>query len=289
MTAFSRAEKSKEKLTVNVEIRSYNSRYLDVNMKIPQSYLALEERIKGLISQKVTRGRVELRLQIREEADDAFVFEIDRPKATAFHSALVEMKEMFGMDEPISLKMLTRLGGIIRPAETEKDMEACWPVIAECVGKAVDDLNEMREKEGAFIARDFAARLDQLENAVCQIEKESDGLLSHYQERLKERIAALTRGIVETDPSRIAQEAAFLADRSDISEEIVRAKSHVQQFREIMNLTEPSGQKLNFLLQEINREFNTMGSKAGNAKVSHTIVNVKSELEKIREQVQNVE
>ncbi len=286
MTAFSSAEKTEGNLTVHVEIRSYNNRYLDMMLRIPPPFLSLEEGIKRQVTEKVTRGRIELRLQIKDESDNAWGFEIDRPKAMAYHRALVQMREMFHIKEAIPLNMLS---GMIKPAEAEKDMEAHGSMVADCVNTALDDLNEMRQKEGDFIARDFAQRLDGIERAVHQLERDAQGLLSHYQERLKERITALTQGIVETDPGRIAQEAAFLADRSDISEEIVRAKSHIQQFRTVMDSQEPSGRKLNFLLQEMNREFNTMGSKAGNATFSHTIVNVKSELEKIREQVQNVE
>ena len=147
----------------------------------------------------------------------------------------------------------------------------------------------MRKKEGDFISQDFKKRLKYIEQTLNKIKRASKDLLSHYQEKLKERMAALTQGIVEIESSRIAQEAAFLADRSDISEEIVRARSHLKQFRDIMTASEPSGRKLNFLLQEFTREFNTMGVKAGNADVSHMIVGVKTELEKIREQVQNVE
>ena len=147
----------------------------------------------------------------------------------------------------------------------------------------------MREKEGAFLANDLKQRLGFVEQSLDQIEADATGLVPLYRERLQERITALTKGVVELDAGRIAQEAAILADRSDISEEIVRAESHLKQFRSIMISEEPAGRKLNFLLQEFNREFNTMGVKAGNAEVSHIIVNVKSELEKIREQVQNVE
>ncbi|MDM8551844.1 YicC/YloC family endoribonuclease [Desulfobacterales bacterium HSG2] len=289
MTAFSRVEKTEGELAVSAEIRSYNSRYLDTVLRIPQAYLSMEERIKGLISEKVARGRIELRLQIKDESEDACVFEINRVRASAYHGALVQLKNMLNIDTEISLNMLAGHGGIIKPAETERDTEKHWSVIAGCVTDAVSELDAMRKKEGDFIARDFVERLDFIEKAMGQIEKESGSLLLHYQERLKERIDALTKGITEIDPPRIAQEAAFLADRSDISEEIVRVKSHIQQFRAFMDSEESSGRKLNFLLQEFNREFNTMGSKAGNVEASYTIVNIKSELEKIREQVQNVE
>ncbi|MCP4108534.1 MAG: YicC family protein [Desulfobacteraceae bacterium] len=288
MTAYSAVEKTENGLAVNVEIRSYNNRHLDINLRIPQRYLAFEDRMKALISEKVARGRVEVRLVIKEDSDDAYEFEINEPKALAYHKTLVHLRDKFGIDTDISLDHMTGLG-IIRPAEIKKDLDTSWPFLKECISEATDNLNNMRIKEGDFIAKDILGRIDYIEKSLDQIEKGSGGLLLHYQERLKERISALTRGVVETDPGRIEQEAAFLADRSDISEEIVRVRSHVKQYREIMNSKEPSGRKLNFLLQELNREFNTMGSKTGNTDVSHTIVEVKSELEKIREQVQNVE
>ena len=158
-----------------------------------------------------------------------------------------------------------------------------------CIDVALDDLDAMRKREGDVIARDFDDRLKYIEKSLREIQKASSGLLPIYQERLKDRLSSLTNGMVEIDPGRIAQEAAFYADKSDISEEIVRTHSHLKQFRTIMAAEEHAGRKLNFLLQEFLREFNTMGAKAGNADISHIIVAVKSELEKIREQVQNVE
>ncbi len=159
----------------------------------------------------------------------------------------------------------------------------------ECLSRALIDLETMRTKEGDFIADDLQARLDFIETCLIKIKTDSSNLINQYQERLKERIAALTQETVELDPGRLAQEAAYLADRSDISEEVVRAESHVKQFRHIMGSEEPGGRKLNFLLQELHREFNTIGSKIGQAETSHRVVDVKAELEKIREQIQNVE
>jgi uncharacterized protein (TIGR00255 family) len=168
-------------------------------------------------------------------------------------------------------------------------MDACWRVVKECMSESVADLVAMRKQEGDFIAQDMIRRLDILEKSIDQIERGSADLLFHYQNRLKDRISVLTKGLVEMDPERIAQEAAFLADRSDVSEEIVRVRSHIKQFRDIMSSTESAGRKLNFLLQELSREFNTMGSKTEKVDISHIVVTVKSELEKIREQLQNVE
>ncbi|OQX23172.1 MAG: YicC family protein [Desulfobacteraceae bacterium IS3] len=289
MTAFSKAEKIEEKLSIYVEIRSYNNRYLDITLRSPAGYISFEERIKSLISEKVSRGRIEIKLQIKDEAEEACVFEINELKAAAYYAALGQLKSRFNLCGDIGIDLMANVGGIIKPAEIDNNTEARWPIVKACIEEAADGLNAMRKTEGDFIAGDFIKRLDYIEKAMAEIEEKSGSLLPYYQERLKERISALTRGIVDIDPGRISQEAAMLADRSDISEEIVRAKSHIGQFRAITDAEEPSGRKLNFLLQEFNREFNTMGSKTGNADVSHIIVNVKSELEKIREQVQNVE
>ncbi len=289
MTAYAKSEKTQEKLTVLLEIRSYNSRYLDIALRIPHGYLALEEKIKTLIASKVSRGRIEVNLQVGDDSDEAYAFEINTPKARAYYDSLVQLKDKFNINSEISMDLLVSGGAIIKPAEMDLDMEACWPVFKDSINEAINNLIAMRKREGDFLEADIDARLNGIEERIEQIQKESSDLLSHYQQRLKDRIAALTKGIIEIDPGRIAQEAAFLADRSDISEEIVRAASHTKQFRTIMNSAEPAGRKLNFLMQELNREFNTMGSKTNNSNVSHIIVEVKSDLEKIREQLQNVE
>ncbi len=289
MTAFARVEISTDNFTGHVEIRSYNSRHLDIVLRIPQQFTPFEKKIKALITAKVARGRLEVNLQIRDISDEAYDFELNLPKAKAYHNALTQLKRIFNSNDEISLDLLVGAGDIIIPAGGEKSLENWWPDIEKCLHQALEDLDEMRKQEGASIAKDIHRRIDYIEQCIARIKQESSHLLLHYQQRLKERIAALTNGLVNIDPSRIAQEAAFLADRSDISEEVVRATSHIEQFRLIMMSKEPAGRKLNFLLQELNREFNTMGSKTEKAAVSHIIVDVKAELEKIREQAQNVE
>ena len=289
MTAYARSEKTADEINVSTEIRSYNSRYLDVSMRIMHGYNVLEDKIKTLISEKIDRGRIEVSLQINDGSEEAYNFEINIPKARAYHNCLVQLKDQVDLHSEITVDLLVREGGVIRTVEIDRDMDAVWPVVRDCVDEALNNLLEMRKKEGEFIALDIEGRINRIEKSVHIIEKESSDLLYHYQQRLKERIVALTREMVELDPERITQEAAFLADKSDISEEIVRVASHIKQFRTIMNSEEPAGRKLNFLLQELHREFNTMGSKTVKADVSHTIVEVKSELEKIREQLQNVE
>jgi uncharacterized protein (TIGR00255 family) len=289
MTAFSRAEKTKDSFSTIIEIRSYNSRYLDIVMRVSHGYLLLEDRIKGTISKKVNRGRIEINVQIKGDFDETIVFNVDTAKAKAYHEALMQLKDLCNIKPEASLDLLAGASGIITQAGTEKDIDACWFVVKECLDDAIDDLNKMRSREGDFIAEDITKRLDYIENRLSQIKDKSHALLDYYQQRLKERIASLTKGIVEIEPGRVAQEAAFLAEKSDISEEIIRVASHLKQFRDIANSEESPGRKLNFLLQELNREFNTMGSKTEKAQISHIVVDVKSELEKIREQIQNVE
>lgn len=289
MTGYASAEKTDGELTVSIDIRSYNSRYLDVALRVPPNYAALEEKMKGLIAERIVRGRVEVKIQIKDASAEAMAYEIDRPRAKAINAALSQLRNEFRLKNDISMELLLSVGGIIKPVETAGETDLIWPTVEACLIRVLDEYETMRQKEGDFIAGDLARRLDYIEHCIGEIKGDSDGLLTHYQERLKERISALTREMVEIDPGRLAQEAAFLADRSDISEEIVRAESHVKQFRHIMRSNEPGGRKLNFLLQELHREFNTMGSKLGQLNTSHTVVNIKSELEKIREQIQNVE
>ncbi len=289
MTAFARSERHNADYEVVTEIRSYNSKNLDLLVRLPHFGQPLEERIKSMASRRLHRGRVDIRMEIREVGEGFRRFEIDLPKARAYHQALKKLRSEFKLEGAIGLEVMTAPGGIIKPADDEKDLETLWELMAAGLAEALDALIEMRGREGQSLAADFAKRLQTIEDRITAVHTASRGLLEEYQQRLKERIAALTRGVVEIDPARIAQEAALLADRSDISEEIVRARSHLNQFRHIVAHETPAGRKLNFLIQEFNREFNTMGAKTGKAEVSHLVVELKTELEKIREQVQNVE
>ena len=289
MTGFATAERNEQDITVSAEIRAYNSKHLDLVLRVPSGYMSLVEKMKSCIAERIARGRMEVKIQVKDQSEGTVGFEVDHVRARAIQSALTEIKNEFDLQNDISLELLMSIGGIIKPVEAVTEVEFIWPVIKECLTLALDNLETMQKKEGDFIAGDLLKRLDYIEDCLEEIVNDCSDLLYDYQQRLKERISALTREIVELDPGRLAQEAAFLADRSDISEEIVRANSHIRQFRHIMDSEEPGGRKLNFLLQELHREFNTMGSKVGQADTSHRIVDVKSELEKIREQIQNVE
>ena len=289
MTAYARSENQTAPYTVRVEVRSFNSRHLDVALKLTHGFESLEERIKGIIAETVARGRVDIRVQIQDASEAGIAFEVNLPRARAYCEALTQLNQALDLTGQTSLETVLAAGGMIQAVEVEKDMDAVWPQLEPCLRTAMTDLDAMRRVEGDNMARDFRQRLDAIETMLAEIGDQAAQLPEMVRQRLKERIEALTHGVVEIDQTRIAQEAALLADRSDISEEIVRANSHIQQFRALMEDDTPAGRPLNFLLQEFNREFNTMGSKSGKATMSHIIVAVKSELEKLREQIQNVE
>ena len=293
MTAFARAEIVQSPYTVRAEIRSFNSRHLDTAVHLPQSYFWLESGLQTLVKEKLCRGRVEIRIQIETGVEKPPEFIVNEALAAGYYQALVDLKAQLGLKGDITLDHLTHIGNLIQPAETDGDDaendESCRDAVAACLSTALSELVAMRRIEGERLAADINARLTFIEENLERIKAASEGLLPVYQERLRERVLALAGEDVVIDPDRLAREAAFLADKSDISEETVRAASHLAHFRELMAADTAGGRKLNFLLQELHREFNTMGSKTGKAEVGHLIVDAKSEIEKIREQVQNVE
>jgi uncharacterized protein (TIGR00255 family) len=289
MTAYARAEKQSATCRVSAEIRTYNSRNLDTALHLTRPYMPLEEKVKALVAAHIHRGRVEVRIDIQALGEEQQAFEIDWTRARAYRDALLRLRDELSLCGEVSLDLLAGVGGILKPADRPQDMEAVWTVLGACLEEALAALERMRRREGETLAADFENRLTTIGRGLERIRAASDGLLDIYRERLLERVQRLTQGQVDIDPGRLAQEAAFLADRSDISEELVRAASHLEQFRRIMAGEAPAGRKLNFLLQEFNREFNTMGSKSTRTDIAHTVVDLKCELEKIREQVQNIE
>lgn len=289
MTGFASAAATAGGVAVSVEIRTYNSRHLDIALRLPPGYTDLEERARALIAARLTRGRVEAKIHIEDASAALAAVEADLARARAVQAALERVKAELGLPDPVTLEMLLGAGGILKTAQPEADLAAAGSLLEGVLIQVLEDLDGMRSAEGRALSLDLRTRLDAIEAALGEISRHGEGLSAVYQERLKDRVAVLTQGWVEIDSARIAQEAALLADRCDISEEIVRAGSHLQQFRAIMGSAEAGGRKLNFLLQELNREFTTMGSKIGNAAAAHEIVAVKTELEKIREQIQNVE
>jgi uncharacterized protein (TIGR00255 family) len=289
MTAFAGTEHSRDNITITVEIRGYNSRYLDTALRLPSAYGWLEDIVKQTVSRNISRGRLEIRIGINAEEEKPESFCVDTKLADAYHQALKQLKNRFAIEEPIGISHLTGLNGIIENTREPADTEVLLKNTEEAVKHALDCFDAMRIEEGKAMAKDLSGRIALIKGFIEEIDRLRHGLAEAYQQKLHSKIMDLTGGSIEIDQARIAQEAAIIADKSDISEELSRSRSHVEQFLKIMDSDEPAGKPLNFLLQEFSREFNTMGVKAGSAQISHIVVSAKTELEKLREQVQNIE
>jgi len=289
MTAFGRAEKEGEGRKYIVEIRTLNRRYLEVLVRLPRQWFPLEDRVKKLVGGKIARGRVDVSVKVKDSAEAATRFEMNLPLAKTYLRALRDLNEALLLEDRIGLNMILSMEGVITNTESEVDLDKSWATLSSCIDEALEGANAMRISEGQTIFDDFQKRLEFVEKSLSQVKALVPSVLSEYHSRLKERITVLTEGKVELDPNRIAQEVAFLVDKGDITEEIVRAQSHMKQFRGMIESEGAAGRSLDFLLQELNREVNTIGSKGGDAELSQVVVSLKSELEKIREQVQNVE
>lgn len=290
MTAYATASLTRNRTHVDVEIRSYNSKNLDVALYLPKTCYPFEEDIKKQVAGRISRGRVEIRISMENTLDETVAFEVNESRAAAYYQALVRLKDQLALDSEITLEMVLNGHDMILPGQEEAvSLDDVRDVMCETVDTAVDALDAMRSAEGVNLVSDLESRLNVIEEGLSRVSGFAGAIPDLYRQKLMDRIGALTNGVDGIDPVRLAQEAAFLADKSDITEELVRANSHIKQFRETLDMDEPTGRKLNFLIQEFHREFNTMGSKAGKAELSHVIVDLKSELEKIREQIQNIE
>jgi uncharacterized protein (TIGR00255 family) len=289
MTAFARAEDSTNTIQIVVEIRSLNSKNLDMILRLAPTYYSFEDQIKKSIKNRLNRGRIETMISIQENIDEQDKFEANLERASEYVHVLEQIIDHFDLKHKVTLRDMMKAGGIIKPVEKENDLESVEPLLMSTLNRALDDLCVMRSTEGTILAQDMNNRLNFIEQELTKIDDLAKEQVNYYQQKLKDRIAVLTNNIIEIDPVRIVQEAAILADRSDISEEIVRLRSHIQQFRQFISENVPVGRKLNFLLQEMGRELNTIGSKSGNVDISKIIVELKSEHEKIREQIQNIE
>ncbi len=289
MTAFSQASNTTDTITADVTIRSYNSRHLDIKLYTPESCQEFQENIKKIITRTHDRGRIEIRLSVQDEAKDQDLFEVNEARVRSYVQALDKIRQGLNLSIDVSMDNILTVRDIIVPLKKDQDTDKLWKVVEPCIEAASINLNAMRKEEGENLYKDLLARIDYIEDRLKFVEKEADTIPIIYKQKLMEKISGLTSEVKGLDPVRIAQEAAIIADKSDVSEEIVRLYSHIKLFRDSLDSDSSQGRKLNFLIQEFNREFNTIGSKAGNAALSHMIVDLKSQLEKIREQVQNIE
>jgi uncharacterized protein (TIGR00255 family) len=288
MTGYGRADWQENDKQIGVEVRSFNHRYLDMALRLPRRLSPLEAQVRNFIKERISRGRIEVNVQIDDPQALENKLELDLPLARDYHRALQALKDHLEITGEIRLETLTSFKDIFTRKEMEPDLDKEWTALQKAFQEAFQNLEAMRLNEGRTIREDFLNRLGAIEEMVGHIEEKAPAVLSACRDRLAERVQNLS-SVLTIDPARLAQEVAFLAERSDITEEIVRIRSHLFQFREMLDNNEPMGRKLEFLLQEINREANTIASKANDARIAQAAVELKSELEKMREQVQNVE
>ena len=288
MTGYGRGEWQGEGRRVEVEVKSFNHRYLDISLRLPRRLASLESQVRNFIKQRLSRGRVEFFVQVDNSSLPEQKLELDVALAKDLHFALQSLKEVLGIPGEIRIETMANFKDIFGHKEVEIDLEKEWTFLQGALEGALNGLEKMRSQEGLTLRGDFLRRLQTIEEMIGTIEEKAPGVLRASHDRLAERVREMS-GALSIDEGRLAQEVAYLAERSDITEELVRIRSHLNQFREMLDRPEPMGRKLEFLLQEINREANTIGSKASDAGMAQVIVGVKSELEKMREQVQNVE
>jgi uncharacterized protein (TIGR00255 family) len=289
MTGYGRGENTAGGKRYIVEIKTVNNRYRDVMVRTPKTLLGVEDDARTLVSEKIKRGRVEVSLQmIREGEETEYDLDLNIPLVRSYMRIFRRLSEEFGLDEKVSVEELCQMKDVILFKTDEVDLEQARSGFREAVALALASCDLMRSKEGEAIAQDFTKRLGLIEDTLREIKERSPLVVQEYQKKLRQRIEQMLQG-VEMDEGRLIQEVALFADRSDITEEVVRARSHLDQFRAIMSQDDAVGRKLEFLLQELHREVNTISSKSSDSLISSKTVELKAELEKLREQVQNVE
>ncbi|MCK9273540.1 MAG: YicC family protein [Syntrophales bacterium] len=290
MTGYGRAESILDGKKIVTEIKSLNHRNLEISIRLPNSFSSLEIPIKKEIAETLSRGRVEVSL--RFDADHAPVegdtLFVNLPLIRSYYKALTEIKKEFGLEDPISLETIANVKNGIFAAEPQPDQEKMWPAIRDMILKAVHAMTMMKIKEGELLYKDFFHRIDLIESHLDSLNSRAPYVLEEYRSRLSDRISELTEGI-EIDQLRLSQEIALMSEKSDITEEIVRLGSHMHQVKDLLESSEPVGRKMDFIFQEMHREINTIGSKSSDFEISRNVIEIKTELAKLREQVQNIE
>lgn len=289
MTGYGRGSAEGESFSVSVDLKTVNNRFLDVHLRLSGELSALEPVIKRQINSRLSRGRVDVTISFEKTAQTAY--ELNRPLISGYVNALRDMQKEFSIGGDLDINVLARLPGALQPTRDALSDDIVAG-IEKALNAALDELERMRSQEGETLRKEMAERIEKIEALVPSIEEAASGLVDAYRARLQKRIGELLSRngqLVEIDPSRLAQEVAFLSDRSDVSEEMVRLRSHLTQFREALNSSGETGKMLDFLLQELNREANTTLSKSTDLSIKEAALAIKADVEKLREQVQNVE
>lgn len=288
MTGFGRGESDNGTLKIVVEVKAVNHRYSEVTVKQPRQFLALEDKMKKVVGEYIERGKVDVFVRTQELADAEKPVQIDQKRALAYHVALGELAVSIGSNYHADPMRLLTLPEVIVKEEEETDTKALWPVMEAALRQAMENHITMREQEGSHIEENLREKIAGLEVLASRVAERSPLVLIEYKEKLEARISELLANAA-VDPERLAQEVAYFAEKSCIDEELVRLQSHFEQFYTIATQKGSIGRKLDFLIQEMNRETNTIGSKANDLEIGRLVVEMKSELEKVREQIQNIE
>ena len=288
MTGFGRGESDNGALKIVVEVKAVNHRYSEITVKQPRQFLALEDKMKKVVGEYIERGKVDVFVRTQELADADKPVQIDQKRALAYHEALQELAEAVGSTYHADPFRLMTVPEVIVKEDTAPDMQALWPVMEAALRQAMDNHIAMRDQEGAHIEENLREKVAGLQQLAGRVAERSPLVLNEYKEKLEARIAELLTNAT-VDPERLAQEVAYFAEKSCIDEELVRLQSHFEQFYTIADQKGSIGRKLDFLIQEMNRETNTIGSKANDLEIGRLVVEMKSELEKVREQIQNIE
>ncbi len=289
MTGFGIGEFKDQYYNLSVECKTINHKYLDINPRIPRKLSFLEDKLRFLIKDHLGRGRVDIFVKFETVTSVGSQLVYDAELAKQYYHILKNIKSDFGLEEPISPVDIAKFPDVVKITEAEDDEEILWNMLSDAANKALENLCNMRIIEGKKLEKDILARADLLERSVCDLEKYTDTIEKEYKDKLYARISELLDDPKVVDEYRLAQEVAIYADKSNITEEIVRFKSHINQLRDTVTADESVGRKMDFLIQEMNREVNTMGSKSSDVSIANLVINMKAELEKIREQVQNIE
>ena len=291
MTAFGRAKREGEDKDITIEIKSVNSRFFDCSVKMPRAYSFLEERIKAYVQKNaVSRAKVDVYVTVDRHTSDIGSVAVDKAFAESYISALRALRDSFGLKDDISVMSVARNSDVFTYENPEADLEAEWESLRGVLDTAIAEYVETRTREGEKAESDIKAKIEKIRAYADEVEKISHEDTVGYRDKLEARLRQiLSDNSVVIDENRLLTECAVWADKIAIDEELVRLRSHFGAFDDIINLRDPSGRKLDFLMQELNRETNTIGSKANNARIARIVVDMKGELEKIREQVQNIE
>ena len=288
MTGYGRAEALYDKYKISLEIKSVNHRYFEFGCRIGRAFSFLEDRIRSRLSELIARGKVDVFVNIERIGEAVGDIEVNFDLAGGYLSAINEISDKYGVSGEVSALWLSRMPDVVSLKESEIDEEEVWGMFSPVLDKAAEALNDMRQTEGEKMYKDITGRCEFILDCVSKIEALYPESVKHYRERLEERMKELL-GDAKVDEQRLITETAIMADRLAVDEETVRLRSHISQLKGMLEQEEPTGRKMDFIVQEMNREINTVGSKSQNIDITKCVVDVKSEIEKIREQVQNIQ